>query len=364
MYKELKQINRRPIPFEYYTAEELWTDEHTSKQMLAYHLNEQVGAASRDKQFIERFVRGAKVTGMLSARLTFISVLTVFIFILFFLNQEVHAEIGARISLNTEHLSYSKFDEPSPGFENSEIKLESETIKISYPKAYSNGKTLLTNELQFKHYTLKYRNIPGNTIMPDDFYDIKYTFMFKHRMNDDWSFLTLLMPGIASDLEGSLSGDDYNYQTIAAFYRHFSPEFSLGFGVVYSTISGEPLPIPAIAIEWDNGSNMKFSAILPAEAEFWHTASPAIDLGLKATIEGNEFYGDPDIYKVDDPRMKYSILKVGPAVKVNLSKGVILNVEGGWYGNNRYEFYDGDDKAGTYDMEAGYYINAGIEFGI
>jgi SAM-dependent methyltransferase len=56
MYKELEQINKRPEPFEYYTAEELWTDEHTSKQMLSYHLNEHVDAASRNKPFIERSV--------------------------------------------------------------------------------------------------------------------------------------------------------------------------------------------------------------------------------------------------------------------------------------------------------------------
>jgi 2-polyprenyl-3-methyl-5-hydroxy-6-metoxy-1,4-benzoquinol methylase len=56
MFKELEQINMRPDPFEYYTAEELWTDEHTSKQMLQYHLNESVDAASRNKPFIERSV--------------------------------------------------------------------------------------------------------------------------------------------------------------------------------------------------------------------------------------------------------------------------------------------------------------------
>ncbi|MHC4298190.1 MAG: hypothetical protein ACYS7Y_12885 [Planctomycetota bacterium] len=42
MFEELEKINTRPKPFEFYTASDLWTDEHTSKQMLSYHLNEQV----------------------------------------------------------------------------------------------------------------------------------------------------------------------------------------------------------------------------------------------------------------------------------------------------------------------------------
>ena len=56
MIKELKEINSRPTPFQFYTAEELWTNEHTSKQMLEYHLNETIDASSRNKRFIERSV--------------------------------------------------------------------------------------------------------------------------------------------------------------------------------------------------------------------------------------------------------------------------------------------------------------------
>lgn len=56
MFQELIEINSRPNPFQYYTAEELWTDEHTSKQMLKHHLNESTDAASRNKKFNDRSV--------------------------------------------------------------------------------------------------------------------------------------------------------------------------------------------------------------------------------------------------------------------------------------------------------------------
>ena len=56
MFKELKEINSRPAPFQFYTAGELWTNEHTSEQMLKYHLNESIDASSRNKSFIERSV--------------------------------------------------------------------------------------------------------------------------------------------------------------------------------------------------------------------------------------------------------------------------------------------------------------------
>jgi 2-polyprenyl-3-methyl-5-hydroxy-6-metoxy-1,4-benzoquinol methylase len=56
MYKELETINARPTPFQFYTAEELWTDEYTSQQMLQYHLNESVDLSSRNSNFINSSV--------------------------------------------------------------------------------------------------------------------------------------------------------------------------------------------------------------------------------------------------------------------------------------------------------------------
>ena len=56
MYEELKKINSRPKPFEFYTASDLWTDEYTSEQMLKYHLNEDVDLSSRNTDFIDRSV--------------------------------------------------------------------------------------------------------------------------------------------------------------------------------------------------------------------------------------------------------------------------------------------------------------------
>ncbi len=56
MFRELEDINTRPEPFEFYTASDLWTDEHTSKQMLSFHLNEAIDVSSRNAEFINRSV--------------------------------------------------------------------------------------------------------------------------------------------------------------------------------------------------------------------------------------------------------------------------------------------------------------------
>ena len=56
MFKELEGINSKPASFEFYTAAELWADEHTSSKMREYHLNEAIDLSSRNTDFIERSV--------------------------------------------------------------------------------------------------------------------------------------------------------------------------------------------------------------------------------------------------------------------------------------------------------------------
>ena len=56
MFEELEKMSTRPEPFEFYTAGDLWTDEHTSKQMLSFHLNEKSDVSSRNMAFVDRSV--------------------------------------------------------------------------------------------------------------------------------------------------------------------------------------------------------------------------------------------------------------------------------------------------------------------
>ena len=57
MFEELERINERPEPFQFYTASDLWTDEHRSKQMLSFHLNEAIDVSSRNAEFTNRSVK-------------------------------------------------------------------------------------------------------------------------------------------------------------------------------------------------------------------------------------------------------------------------------------------------------------------
>lgn len=56
MFATLERINRRPEPYACLTIEEMWADPHISEQMLRFHLDPMVDAASRSPEFIARSV--------------------------------------------------------------------------------------------------------------------------------------------------------------------------------------------------------------------------------------------------------------------------------------------------------------------
>lgn len=53
MFEELEEINRKPEPFEIYTADSLWANDYRSKKMLDFHLNEGIDISSRNVEFIK-----------------------------------------------------------------------------------------------------------------------------------------------------------------------------------------------------------------------------------------------------------------------------------------------------------------------
>ena len=57
LFLALESVNEKPGPFSVYTASELWTDEHTSEQMLAFHLNGEIDVSSRRTGFIDNSAR-------------------------------------------------------------------------------------------------------------------------------------------------------------------------------------------------------------------------------------------------------------------------------------------------------------------
>jgi len=60
LFDALQKINEKPEPFQFYTADKLWTDPHIAQKMLEYHLDDSVDLSSRNSKFIDRSVQWMK----------------------------------------------------------------------------------------------------------------------------------------------------------------------------------------------------------------------------------------------------------------------------------------------------------------
>ena len=272
---------------------------------------------------------------------------------------------GPTVSVSYDFLPYQDFSDPiivddSTTIDDASVQVRRLRASLSYPIVFSEGRTVLVNEFTYQLIDFSYRKL-GNPL--ERLHSASYTLMLQHRLSQKWSVWALGTPSLASDLQAEVSEDDFNFQVVALSIRHFSDRFSLGFGAAYSTQFGSAMPLPVLAFDWNNGKNMMAKAILPVSLEFWYRPNQRLDLGLLVTGDGNNFHGDPTVYGVINPELRYTMLTVGPAARISFSKNTRLNVEAGIIGLHRFEFFDGDNEVASYDLEPSQYVRVGLQYG-
>ena len=294
----------------------------------------------------------------------------VILILLFILSQGVFPQSPEpSFSASYDFYPYSNIKEPDPGTFQEDLQVRVATIKIkaSYPNPISQ-KTFLMHEILYDRFDMDYKNwdeIQGGREIPHG-HAVKYNLMIMYTFSDNWSLLAFITPGLASDFAAKLSTDDFTIETALIFIYKFSPKFSLGGGLAYSRQFGEPLPLPVLVLDWNNGSNMKARAILPANLEIWYMWNPRFELGLVLSGDGNEYHGDPGRYGGDNPKMKYSVFTMGPSLKYRLNESWSFLIDGGYTFQRRFEFTNeigSTEVEEILDLENAGYVRIGFQLG-
>lgn len=285
--------------------------------------------------------------------------------------RSVSAQSGPTFTISMDYMPYQGFKDKlldsvvvatgdSVYFDDPLVQLNKIRGSFTYPLVFAEGRTVLVNDFTYQLIEFKYRDFRHAL---SRLQSAAYTLMLQRRLSQKWSGWILGTISLASDLKAEVSGDDFNAQTAIIFIRHFSERFSLGAGAAYSTQFGDAALIPILAFDWNNGSNLLAKAIIPVSFEFWYRPCKKADIGLLISGDGNNFRGDPRIYEVLNPELRYTMMTVGPAAKIYLNKWATLNIEGGIIGLHRFEFFDGNTEHGSYDLDPDYYIRTGFTFG-
>lgn len=196
----------------------------------------------------------------------------------------LQAQPGPSFSAGYDYYPYTQLDNPDTTGGNAylntaEVRTRSMNITAAYPFIFSEGRTVLLNEFSYRNVILEYQGFQSGDTNPEDLHAVEYSATVTHQLSDRWTLMTIATPGIASDFHGSIGSDDLTFQAVAIFIRAHSERLQIGYGAAWANDFGQPFPFPILAIQWNNGSNMRVSTILPANFEAWYAPTQRVDLG-------------------------------------------------------------------------------------
>lgn len=277
------------------------------------------------------------------------------------------AQAQSGISAEVEAFPHSSLADPgAPGEEELEIQIEHLRFSLGAPAlVFGEGRTSLQSSFAYNRLRFDYRNWDGDEgdTQIDEVHGLEYTATVMHALGERWSGLLMITPGLYSDFEGDLTGDDFNVSGAVAAIKRHSETLSYGFGAAYTLRFGEPFPVPLVAVNWTPSRRTRLDLLLPAYAEFWYAPRSWVEFGLAARASGGQYHGDPDSFDPDNPQLLYSSATAGPSVVFHLGEIVHLRVDAGTTLFRRFDFNDGDDELRSIDLENSGFVRLGLTVG-
>jgi hypothetical protein len=184
---------------------------------------------------------------------------------------------------------------------------------------------------------------PAAMAAPDRLQEITLSLGGTHRLSPRWLLIGSIEPGLYGDLKGS-TRDAFNAPVLALATYLQSRELAWSFGLRADALSDNPV-IPIVGVNWRFAPDWEFTLGFP-RAGFGYTVSPALKLGLGATVQGGSFYVAEDPrpaapgVRLNDTYLDYREIRVGLSADYEFSKAFSLAVEGGVITDQKLDYYE------------------------
>ncbi len=239
----------------------------------------------------------------------------------------------------------------APGAENLKLQLTEWNFGIKIPDQI-NEKNTITHGFNYSQLNIDYIDLKvdlGAKVTTTHIVEYELTWM--KTLSEKWDLMTIINPGLASEFKSDLSVNDLILTVASIGIRKYTDKLAIGYGIGFSPDFGTHFPMPVLAMRWNNGKNMKIETILPISFSFAYRPNSVFDLGFDFNVHGSKYHGAPSTYGVDNPQLRYSVVKGGPSIIFNLLPWLHLKCKGGYTLFRRLEFYDGLIEAGSFDIK-------------
>ena len=253
------------------------------------------------------------------------------------------------------------------GVGNQQISFTEASTFLSIPIQFSNDKTTIVNTVKYTHLRPSLQDLPLISPKEDDeqLHKLSYSFLLLHKFNEKWTFITRLMPLIASDFKDSFSQDDLFFQGAALLSRKMNEHLTLGAGAVYTVQTGEPRFLPVLQVKYEKEKHL-VDIVLPSYVTYLYTVDKKenISLGFHAKFEGARYNISIDEFIEGTPdaidSVIYARANAGALLRFKIFKKFHLDVSGGISTARRYQFETDQNQSFNFDPTAGTFIGLGL----
>jgi len=202
-------------------------------------------------------------------------------------------------------------------------------------------------------------------------YVIDFNMGYIFKLNEDWRFVGIVTPRIASNLVNGLQGDDFLLNLTATMWKEkkdLDKPFRLVLGLTYNSTTGLPFPLPLINYHKRFHRSWSYSLGIPRtdlryHPKDKHTLQMALFLdGYFVNIQNDILLPDGEFGSA----ISLSAIVWGLGYQYNISKrmsfygigGITLNQSGLLRNDNREKVYTlNEKKAGDIYWKAGFKIS-------
>lgn len=157
-------------------------------------------------------------------------------------------------------------------------------------------------------------------------------------LDDEYSLIVYLRPGLYGDLEGDL-GNDFRLEGGAVVTKLVNDNLTMGLGIGRGSTLGRDMVVPLLQFVYFANSKVVARGVLPVRASVWYIPNQQWEFGGIFRLEG-ALYNIEESDIPDVEQLGFAAATIGGGARYKLAGNNFLTAEAGITAMRRYEFND------------------------
>ncbi|MEL6182199.1 MAG: DUF6268 family outer membrane beta-barrel protein, partial [Myxococcota bacterium] len=236
-----------------------------------------------------------------------------------------------------------------PGRSAGKVQVHDYRAIVGFPFVFNDKKTILLPSIDYGLLDLR----GDGTLDPgvEKLHSAMVHMVLVQRLSESWTGLFRLGGGLASDLEGDITQEEFVLTAMAIASYAFTEDLRVGAGIIYDRRTGDVRPLPLINVQLYLNERFRIGGVIPVLVQAAYRVTPHLTLGLQGSFQGNRYHLDEERYGVDNAEVAYSIIEAGPTAIVHLGKALHIQLVSGYTIRRRFEVFLNDESQGNAELD-------------